>query len=591
MQQACPPPERECPVDTARGEMTARKWEHRPALPGPFPALLTLALLLPLLAFAAPLPDREGSARLVFRQRAGAPDSRLYVVQKGEWLAGIVRTQLETEQIPYALIRRLNPQIRNLNRIYPGQRIRLPIVERGTPPTLPQEGTPPRPVGPPSEGYRIQPGDSLGKVLQEELRVPPEELLSAYQMVRRLNPALTDPQKLPAGGTLNLPAGLAHRKQEPASSLPDTPLLPAATNDAPAAVPMAQGWLEILRPVLARMNGTLLTAGNYVIPLDGNSQLSIDCALLPVVEIDDGTTLLLDFRTLLSESVRALIRRSWPTHHVLPAGELGDPLTCLRGIVGRSGRYAMTRNLEPLRLLPNPELLLYSDWTIQDRPAAGRAPYRQALLLLQQGEQPLSADLVTVLSKSGLIVTEISAGTVIPPPVASVPASPPSPGADLGGLKGTALAERLLTLLGATAVRHRVDVPLFDLARDGFQLSITADLIVERGAKKYLLLSKGLPEQFIAMLRRAGMTYVFCDPLQGGRPAIENLLAGLEIPFASGHFSFRIPETGTRPRLTISFAALRAVDGSEPFYLSDFSPSPEVETLFANRRWGRIFRY
>lgn len=589
MHQAYPPRERECPFGAAKGKTAARG--RRPALPGFFLPLLILAALLPLLVFAAPLPDREGTARLVFRQRAGTPDSRLYVVQKGEWLAGIVRSQLETEQIPYALIRRLNPQIRNLNRIYPGQRIRLPIVERGTPPALPPESAPSRPDGPPQGGYRIQPGDSLGQVLQEELHVPPEELLSTYERVRRLNPALADPQKLPPGETLNLPAGLAHRKPEPASPLPASPPPPAAATAAPAATSVAQGWLELLRPILARMNGTLLTAGNYIIPLDGNSQLSTDCALLPVVELDDGTTLLLDFRSLLSESVRALIRRSWPTHHLLPVGELGDPLTCLRGIVGRSSHYGMTRSLEPLRLLTSPELLFYPDWIIQARPAAGRAPYRQALLLLQEGEEPLRADLLNVLKKSGLIVTEISAGTVMPPPAAQAPASPPSPGADLSGLKGTALAERLLTLLGATAVRHRVDVPLFDVARDGFQLSITADLIVERGAKKFLLHAKRLPEQFVGMLRQAGMTYVFCDPLQGGRPAIENLLAGLEIPFASGHFSFRIPETGTRPRLTISFAALRAVDGSEPFYLSDFSPPPEVEALFSNRRWGRIIRY
>jgi len=63
------------------------------------------------------------------------------------------------------------------------------------------------------------------------------------------------------------------------------------------------------------------------------------------------------------------------------------------------------------------------------------------------------------------------------------------------------------------------------------------------------------------------------------------------MPFAFGHFSFRIPEANTPPRLTVSFSALRVVDGLAPFYLTDFPLLPEVEALFAKQRWGRIIRY
>jgi LysM repeat protein len=552
-----------------------------------YPALI-LAALFPLLVFAAQLPDREESASLLFRQRAGSPDTRIYVVQKGDWLAGIVRNQLGTKKISYALIRRLNPKIRNLNRIYPGQRIILPLAEQAATREVPPEKAPIQPETPVPEAYRIQPGDSLGRIIQEALRVPPEEVLSTYQLVRRLNPGLKDPQNLPTGEILNLPPGIERRIPGPPTA--SQPTLPAPK--APVALAKASslpGWMEITRSVLARMNGSLLTQGYYVIPLDGNAQLSIDCARLPVAELDDGTTVLLDFPGLLSEAVKTLIRRSWPTHHVLAADEMGDPVTGLRGIIGRSRHYAMAPHKGPLRLLASPEVLFYPDWMIQAPKTSSRAPYRQGLLL-HEGEESLPADVLNLLEKNGLPITEIATGTVLTSPAAPPPALPHLPGVDLNSLRGIALAEQLLNILGVASTPI-VEVPIFEPLRDGFRLSITADLLVEREGKRFLLHSERLPEQFINILRQAGTTYIFCDPQQGGRPAVENLLTGLEIPFAFGYFSFRIPEASTRPRLTVSLPAFRVVHGDEPFYLSDFSPPPEVETLFSRQRWGRIFRY
>ena len=76
---------------------------------------------------SSPLAAREDSASLVFRKTAGLQKTKVYVVKKGEWIAGILRTELGDKPIPYALIRKINPKIRNLNRIYPGQRIFLPV--------------------------------------------------------------------------------------------------------------------------------------------------------------------------------------------------------------------------------------------------------------------------------------------------------------------------------------------------------------------------------------------------------------------------------------------------------------------------------
>ena len=43
------------------------------------------------------------------------------------------------------------------------------------------------------------------------------------------------------------------------------------------------------------MNGSLITAGKYYIPISEVGQVTIDCSTIPIVEMDDGSSIFLDF--------------------------------------------------------------------------------------------------------------------------------------------------------------------------------------------------------------------------------------------------------------------------------------------------------
>ncbi len=161
-------------------------------------AVFLLPALLP-----QTLSAREDSARLSFQKSAGPRKTRLYVVKKGEFITGIFRSQQGDEPVPYALIRQLNPEIKNLNRIYPGQRIVLPTRETTEPSAGDAEAskTPPR-------QYSIREGDSISRIILTELDVAPEKVLPAYRLIRRLNPDIEDMNQLPAGQLLNLPPNI-----------------------------------------------------------------------------------------------------------------------------------------------------------------------------------------------------------------------------------------------------------------------------------------------------------------------------------------------------------------------------------------------
>ena len=75
------------------------------------------------------------------------------------------------------------------------------------------------------------------------------------------------------------------------------------------------------------------------------------------------------------------------------------------------------------------------------------------------------------------------------------------------------------------------------------------------------------------------------------RSLIEDLLQQLDIPVSFGHFSFRIPEEGNRPRLITTFPALRTMAGGESLYLIDFDVSPDILSLLQGRLGGRVAMY
>jgi hypothetical protein len=547
--------------------------------------------LLPLLVLlSSPLQAREDSARLVFQKTAGDDKSRIHVVKKGESIRSILRRQPGYEPVSRAVIRRLNPDIPDLNRVYPGQSIVLPV---------PGNSEPSDPISynreeklSPESTYRIREGDSISRIILSELNVNPADVLPAYRLIRKLNPEIKDLNRIQAGQTLRLPPS-------PSAPLPDTPppdplkttLRTAEKFDTKAATTKAlaaDDLLGTIRPVINRMRGAVTATGSYFIPLQETTQITIDCSLIPVVELDDGTTVLLDYGNRLSESLKELIRQSWKNYAFLTAEELRGGVEGLQGIIGHSRHYRMARADKPLTLTEKPEILAFPDWVITGKETAGGAAYLHGLFLLGRDERPLPVDARVSLEKSGVAVTEIAGGRAV-----SSPETPPAAlrpvTADLRGLKGIALAEQLLALVGEKTVRN-AEVVVFDQARNGFNLSVTADLLVRKGEKRFILHTKKLPEQFVQVLQETGTGVIPIGEKDQGRPLIEGALQGLGIPVSFGHFSFRIPEEG-KPRLTASFSALRAMNKGEPIYLIDFDLPPAVLPFLNGRRGERVVQY
>jgi hypothetical protein len=550
--------------------------------------ILTILLLPPFLSAA--LAAREDNAVLTLQKIAGNRRIKVYIVKKGDFLSEIFHSQLGDEPIPIDLIRKLNPDIKNLNRIRPGQRVILPTREMSAlmePPAPGSEETNTKPAG-----YAIREGDSISRILLVELELRPEEMLPTYRLLQQLNPGIANLNQLPAGQLLKLPPGMAQRPASIAKEPPRAVIQPKEeTPDAASikiAPPLDDGPLGLIRLIIKRMKGALTASGTYYIPLADNAQISIDCSLIPVVELDDGTTAFLDFGNQMTGDLINVIRGSWANYAFIRKEELGSDLSSLQAIIRHSRNYVMTKSDKPLTLIEKPEILVSPDWLIASKKSPGGTPYRQGLFFLGNGEKPLPADTRSFLEKNGLVVTEIldgrhaSVSETTPPPAPAV--------INLREFKGIPLAEQLLSSLGEKPVRS-AEVTIFDQARNGFNLTIQPDLLIRKGEKQFIIHAKRLPQQFIRILEEGGYEVILIGERDSGRSLIETLLRGLHLPVAFGHFSVRIPEEGNRSRVNAALPALRTTAADDTLYLIDFEMPPDLASLLSGRMRGRMVQY
>ncbi|UQA58447.1 N-acetylmuramidase domain-containing protein [Polyangium aurulentum] len=115
-----------------------------------------------------------------------------YVVKSGDTLGAIANRHDTT----VSAILAANPQIKNPNSIFPGQKITIPGQAAPKPPAP----KPPAPKPPASAGtYTVKPGDSLSEIAADH-GTSVSELLKA-------NPQIKNPNAISVGQKINLPKG------------------------------------------------------------------------------------------------------------------------------------------------------------------------------------------------------------------------------------------------------------------------------------------------------------------------------------------------------------------------------------------------
>ena len=547
-----------------------------------------------------PVAAKEDTAQITLKKTAVSKKKLYtYTVKKGDILSTIIRhiPGITEEDISnnYQLIKELNPRVPDLDNLEVGQSLVLPgkpFTESEGEDTTAATSKISSNMG---KHYKIKKGDTLIKIIYRELKVR-TNILKTLKIIKSINPSIRNINKIYAGNIIKLPGKTIFVKttEETKAVAQEVVKLSEKTTQPEKIIEIKEkkfmppeARLAVLKQVITQMNGSsITTTGNYYLPIPKTGQVTIDCSKIPVIEFDDNTTVFLDLENRAHNNLKKMISDNWANYYLIKINKNDDVIAILKKVINTTKSYSMTKSEKPMTIGAFPPVEVIVDWVIVNTLPKQAQPIKQGLRLVYENNLLLPKSIKNYSQKNGLIITEISEETGIVGKPEEVYSLPPMPVFPTTSAKDFSYA--LVSYLGLSAEKD-VDIQMFDAKKDGFNLSIKADVLIKNENKKYIIYSQSLSPQFANSLKQAGNELIFVNDNDDPKNIMEKILHGLNISFTSGNFTFSGKEKNQAP-YSLNFIGTK-IKTDKDLYVIDFDIDQDLRGLLQEVWSANIAKY
>jgi hypothetical protein len=583
--------------------------------------LFLLMMVYPCLSLAE---KTEDTARLTL-QKTVISKKKLdtYVVQKGEWIFDIIRQKFGASEKKIIEIleevKELNPGIKDIHKIAPGQELILPKTTippgaRGVPDSRATKAatTDGRAEGKDTRPYAVKEGETLSDIIHGELSATDEDIYRMMRVVKRLNPNVKNINKIYPGQKLLLPyvsggdekargtpsqAGgksfiaesakvvkklILQKRETVDEKKPEDP-----QEEKKKTILPPEKKIAVLRYILSRLNGAVMSEGKYFIPLFPAGQITIDCSSVPVVELDDGMTVLLDFSGSIPAGLREVIETTWKNYVIMEIGRDTDIPSMVESVVTTSRDYRFETVKDFREIGTKPNVRVFVDWVVSEKKSNDGRAYSFGIRNVPSMSSALPGNIREYADKQGFEIVELLHGSEV---VGLSETYEDVPVSRLASDTNMFLAESLVRALGLDPKTH-ADVIIYTMSEHGFSLSLKVDLLVTAGTTGVIFNGKQIPEQFIKGLKARGFEYVYLHEGDKKESIIASVLSALNVPFVVDRFTFPFSPMVGHNGGDISLQGIRADMGGEFLYFVGQDIDPGISGLLMKKWRVELRRY
>ena len=453
-------------------------------------------------------------------------------VRAGECLSKIVTAYLgvrwdRLSRAYFQTFRRLNPRIKNLDLIYPGQAIRIPELSSQEPPAATPDSAPPGENLPVQIASRDEDEATPLKPAPSPVETPSAEKIVAKLAME--DQPVTEPRAVDSESLIALPGDEQPAEEktakldaeessvtesenvvfqedepdqktnddeveaevEPTESMPSPDKTAASIESgsisqavsskkdvslvSPGKTTPVPGWQEVVSGIAEELGGKLLASGRCYFPGKDRSDIALDLAAFPVIELKNGRHLLFETRVRLAPDIEEAIRASWEGLLIIHA----DAQEADAVVLDKVFRAVLGQRVQKVLDLPALDdgvlVTLRGDWVFPQEAEKGMRPKYHCITLIETPEEYSSSLVVEYLAKENIRVIDILT-------TASVENKPPSlqdkksEECSVSTIDGSGQEAFVSGLVRAIGYSYEPGVPLsFDYA--GFQVQTTANLI------------------------------------------------------------------------------------------------------------------
>ena len=566
--------------------------------------LALIAIFVCAAFFCQPVAAKEDTAQITLKKTAVSKQNvHKYTIKKGDVVSAIIRRipGITEADIPdnYRIIKELNPHIADLNKLYAGQILVIPGKSKDADAEKKEQAAPSSSTVPAVPGgiqtYTVKKGDSLIKIIHRELNIPESktETIKALSAIKSINPQIVNVDRIYTGQMIRIPGKTVLVKDSVGEKTAEQTIETAESQQPGKIIEVKEkksmppeARLAVVKQIITQMNGSVTLAGKYYLPLPQTGQVTFDCSKIPVLEFDDKTTVFLDLENRINQSLKKMISDNWPNFHVVNVDKNDDFISLLEKAIIPTNIYTMKKRETPLTIGSLPPVEVIVDWVITKKIADQKYLPIHALRLVPENNSLLPKAIKNYAQKNGLTITEIDEETGLAGKPEEIYALSPLPVFPTTSAKD--FSQALLAYLGFKAEKNR-DIKVFDMVKDGFNLSIQADLLLKSADKQYVIYSRNMPPQFAKMLKAAGNELIFVADADSPKITMEKILRGLGIPYASGYFTFSGVDRNSAPYL-LGFSGTK-IKNEKDHYIINFDLDQGLRGLLGESWSAHIARY
>jgi hypothetical protein len=421
-----------------------------------------------------------------------------YVVKKGDHIWQLFRERglLEKRNLPelLAVLKRLNVSLTNLDLIYPGDKIVIPLTISPVP-GLGRKG-PPIPASLEDlkdikvENYVVKKGDTLVKVVKEQYKVPREKITDEYiQLLARLNPEIQDIDFVQPGQVVRIPIFTPQVVRVAIGSEGSEGSFEAGFEELTEEMTALS---HHLMEIFSLMGEEWVETGEHFVPLKSGGQVKLKADSFPIVNLFNGNRVIVDLSNNLPDKMAQLITSNWKNYRVVHLGKGVTLRQALDKILPACDYEKVYDRGEPLVLSGDIHLRMTADWII--KPSEGEDGQTILITLTDRHSAKTPPEIRGFLATLGIKAIEY-------PPTDEL-ATEPGPKIEImqAGHEKPELIEMVLNLTGHTYHRD-VDIPIYEAQKTDFNLIVKADFLLPMDGKNGIIDFRGLGPDVVALLR------------------------------------------------------------------------------------------
>jgi hypothetical protein len=497
---------------------------------------------------AEPDLETEQEIRVVEKKEAFTLEGKkvvteTYTVRKGDHLWQLLRERglLEKKNLPelLAALKKLNSSFSNLDLIYPGDKIVIPltitpakglpvVAQKGEETLISLEQLKDLKL----ENYTVQQGDSLIKVVKGRYSLRDEQINEAYlEILGRLNPEIGNLDRIYPGQVVRLPIYTPQIVRMPIKR--ERPSRPVETAQARAAAPSPPpeqpkgppALSQQLTEFFALLGEEWISTGEHFIPLKAGGQLNLKAEAFPILSLGNGQRVIVDLHRELPEKMAQVIAANWDNYRVVHLKGDEDLRGALNKILAACEYYKIYKQGEPLEMQGDFTLQVSADWIIQT------SEDRSQTLLISLADKSgsrIPPELRNFLTNFGVKSIEY------PPAQQNAPEKPAPAKSDVlfAGKDKAAVIESVLNLTGQTFTRD-VEMPVIQGQRSGVSLMVKADFFLYVKGKDSIIDFTGIGPDIVPLLKEYKVSVLSLANEQDPARIVSRILEFIGVKFDS----------------------------------------------------------